>query len=211
MSNKGQKKILKFLSNPDKCLKFTLLLSVVIHLAFIVEFRRNREVNQIILKSRKSDVTLINVIVLEKWEKLKPVERKKSPAGEIPHLLDKKKKIKIQRKKQEVKESLSQEVIDAKENYMTKVLRQIHSRKYYPSIARRMRLEGNVKLKFTLDKSGSLMGAAFILEGCKHKILNNAGQATIVRAGPYPPFPPDVASVKEKMTFIVTVEYSLKY
>jgi len=205
-------KMLGIFITPERCIRLTLIFSIIIHLAMFIQFKRKGYTeDQVVLKSQKSNKTLINVVVLDKWEKIKPLKKHKSSAGEIPRLLDKKKKIKIKRKIKKVQVSLSKEALEAKESYITKVLRQIHRRKYYPSIARRMRLEGDVKVKFTLDKTGQVVGTAFLMEGCKYEILNKAGQSTVLRAGPYPAFPKDVAEKKSKMTFVVTVEYSLKY
>lgn len=203
--------ILNIARCPEKCLKMTLVFSLVIHLSFLIKLHTRAGVEeQVVLKSKKSNMTLINVVMLDNWERVEPVKKKKSSAGEIPRLLDKKKKIIIKRH-EKVQESLSKEAMEVRESYITKVLQQIHRRKYYPAIARRMHLEGDVKLKFTLDKSGKILGTASVLNGCDHDVLNRAGVSTVEKAGPFPVFPKEIAAKKSSMTFVVTVDYSLKY
>jgi TonB family protein len=168
---------------------------------------------QIALDSEKSKTTIINYSSIRmKWEDVVPIKKIKSNAGEIPYLFKKKRK-KISKKKPDENNrsvSLSSEALTAKENYETKIVKRIQRMKYYPLFARRRGNEGTVVLKFTLGKEGSLKGNVSLEKECAHGILNKAGVTTIKRAGPFPSFPEELAQVREEMTFIVNLEYSLR-
>ena len=107
-------------------------------------------------------------------------------------------------------ESLSKEEIVAKERYERDILKKIHRMKYYPQYARRMGMEGDVTIRFTIDRSGRIINHPVILKKGEHDVLNRAGVLTITQAGPFPPFPEDVAQLRDMMTFVVTIDYNLR-
>ncbi|MBN2041871.1 MAG: TonB family protein [Spirochaetes bacterium] len=213
MLTRNTSKILKLCIDPNKCFKTMLIISFIVHMAFLVKLPHSKSMSdQIILDSKKADVTLINFTQIQlKWEEVEPVVKIKSDAGEIPSLFKKKKrKIKPKEKPKPVNVSLSAESVIARETYETRILKRIHRMKYYPRFAKRMGKEGIVGLKFTLQKNGALKGCVELVKKCGHEILNEAGITTIKSASPFPGFPEEVSKERDEMTFIVNVEYNLR-
>ncbi|MBN2401262.1 MAG: energy transducer TonB [Spirochaetes bacterium] len=190
-----------------------LAMSMLVHIACLIQWPGNKyQTRQIILESRKADVTLINFSQIQlKWDEVEPVTNVKSDAGCIPSLFRKKERKIVRQKEQPQTVSLSAESIAAKDTYETLIVKRIQQMKYYPQFAKRMGNEGNVSLKFTLNKKGMLEGNVEIIKPCGYEILNNAGIITIKKAAPYPPFPKELSEIREDITFIVSVEYSLKH
>jgi TonB family protein len=72
-----------------------------------------------------------------------------------------------------------------------------------------MGMEGNVTIRFTLDRSGKIVDHPVIVKGNSHDVLNRAGVLTVTQAAPFPPFP-EGAALRDVMTFVVTIDYNLR-
>lgn len=189
-----------------------LVLSLLIH-AFVLfsSSPDNTLTRQIILESKKSDITFINYSEkMKPWDVVKPLRETDPAEGDFPLLFKKKKEQEKMITQKPAVESLSREAEAVKESYERNVLEKIHRMKYYPQYARRMGMEGNVTISFTLDSRGKVVDHPVIMNGSSHDVLDRAGVSTITGAAPFPPFPDDIAIVKKVMTFIVTIDYSLR-
>ena len=217
-----------FYRHPRVLFNGTFIFSVVLHTAMLAQLPFLRFTS---LPAQKAKMTIINVslqnlkvhsktnVLRRKIEK--PKEQKKELLKEIvkkedtiPYL--KKEEEKKELKKEEIKQekfissppSVSKNIIiKARETYEDKILKRINAMKHYPMLARRKGQEGIVKVKFTLDKSGTLKGGIVIVKRCGYEILNEAAVKTIVRANPYPVFPHVIR--KDEMTFVVDVDFRL--
>lgn len=193
-------------------LRSALVISFVVHaiILFFPSFEKT-ESRQIILESKKSNITFINYSEkLELWDLVEPVREKDPLKGNFPVIFKKKEKPENKPEKLPLSESLSREEIAAKESYERDILKKIHRMKYYPQYARRMGMEGDVTIRFTIDKSGRIINHPVIIKKDEHDVLNRAGVLTITQAGPFPPFPEDGAYLKDTMTFVVTINYNLR-
>ena len=197
----------KFLS-----LRSAVVISFIVHaiVLFFPSFEKT-ESKQIILQSKKSNITFINYSEKYKlWDIVQPVREKDPLKGDFPVIFKKKKKPENKPVDLPSPESLSKEEIVAKESYERDILKKIHKMKYYPQYARRMGMESDVTIRFTIDRSGRIINHPVILKKAEHDVLNRAGVLTITQSGPFPPFPEDVAQSKDTMTFVVTIDYNLR-
>ncbi len=204
MSKTGRK---RFFSLP-----LSLVISISLHIVILFSpFVDSTESKQIILESKKADITFINFSEkMVRWDMVEPVRERPSTDGDFPMLFKKKKKVEIVADSEPVMESLSAESVKERESYESEVLKKIHRMKYYPQYARRMGMEGDVTIRFTLDSMGRLVNHPVIEKGSSHDVLNRAGISTITRAVPFAAFPENIAQMKESMTFVVTIDYSLR-
>ncbi len=193
-------------------LRNALVISFIVHaiILFFPSFKKT-ESRQIILESKKSNVTLINYSEkFELWDVVEPVRERDPFKGDFPVIFKKKEKPVNKPEDLPQPESFSKEELIARESYERDILKKIHRMKYYPQYARRMGMEGDVTIRFTIDKSGRIINHPVILKKGEHDVLNRAGVLTITQAGPFPPFPEDGTYLRDSMTFVVTIDYNLK-
>jgi TonB family protein len=91
--------------------------------------------------------------------------------------------------------------------YEADLIRRINENKYYPATARKQRLTGTVKLKFVLNRDGTLRGDISKVKTSGYDILDEAGIKTIESVAPFQPFPEYIK--EEVMTFFVDIDYIL--
>lgn len=75
-----------------------------------------------------------------------------------------------------------------KQDYMDMVRLKIESRKKYPESAVARRVEGRVKIRFTLTPEGKVAGVE-ILQSSGHADLDRAASWAVTAAAPFPPAP----------------------
>ncbi len=80
------------------------------------------------------------------------------------------------------------------------------SRKTYPEEARRRDEEGNVSVRFTVDRSGRVLEAAIVAASAS-PLLNEAALA-LLRQAVFPAFPSDMT--QPRVTITTTIRYSLR-
>ncbi len=80
------------------------------------------------------------------------------------------------------------------------------SRKVYPEQARERGEEGNVSVRFTVDRSGRVVRAA-IVQASGSSLLDEAA-LELLRQAVFPAFPPDMTQLE--ITITTTVRYSLR-
>ncbi len=88
-------------------------------------------------------------------------------------------------------------------NYLATIRAIVMRHRRYPRIARRLRYEGVVKLRFIITKDGTLHGLK-ILTSSNHAILDNAALATLKEAAKEFPPPP------KKIEVVLPLEYRLR-
>jgi protein TonB len=91
----------------------------------------------------------------------------------------------------------------ARQEYLRRLMAHIESHKSYPRAARRRRLEGDVRVTFSLQGGGRV--AALQAEG-GHRLLTGAASEAVERAVPLPP-PPESLSLPWEVAF--TMRFSL--
>jgi len=74
----------------------------------------------------------------------------------------------------------------AREEYWDRVRRRIEKAMYYPRRARLARLEGTVRVGFTIGDEGEIVRSR-IIEPSSHPLFNRAAREIIKRAAPFPP------------------------
>ena len=93
-----------------------------------------------------------------------------------------------------------------RKKYISLLLAEIEENKFYPLIARRMGIEGRVKVRITLERSGKLKEVKVICSS-GNKILDRAA-VKLMRKCHFPPLPPEYE--KEEFTVEIPVRYTLK-
>lgn len=95
---------------------------------------------------------------------------------------------------------------NSKERYLAGLRDQIARHQIYPQASRSFQEEGTVKIRLTLDRSGSLLKVELI-ESSGHKRLNDAAIRAAAKSAPYPSFPDDVSFQTWKI--LVPVRFTL--
>ena len=103
---------------------------------------------------------------------------------------------------QKTKESGDSKAVQKeREDYLKLVLREIERNKFYPLIARRMGIEGRVKLKIVIGKGGELLSVLVLLSDSS--VLKRAAVKTLKRCH----FPPPPGG---KFETELTIRYKLR-
>ncbi|MFC1670396.1 energy transducer TonB [Spirochaetota bacterium] len=204
------------LKKPNTLMMYTIVFSVCIHL-FVLMPGNSGAVS---MPAKKGNTTLINFTLDDSdnvnrnnaFEKKKNEKVKNDPdkKGEVSYSIRLVSSVRSNyMSKKGYRGSLSpREVTVAVETYVQKLRKRIERTKYYPRIARRLRYEGIVKLRFTLRRNGRLKGPVNIVKSCDHDILNKAGIETVHTANPFLPFPDRVK--EDEMTFTLDIDYDLR-
>ena len=200
-----------FYKNPQKLLGNTFIFSIVFHGIFLLEMPCFSKSS---LPAKKGDITFINVslseIDLKSKSNIAP-EKPKEVKKEIVKVEELKDVIPMikEREEQPTPPSISKEVfVKLRESYEDKILKKIHSMKHYPLISQRRGHEGIVKIAFTLNKDGSLHGAAAVVKPCRYARLNDSAVKTIAASNPFPPFPEEIR--KRQMAFSLDIDFHME-
>jgi len=92
----------------------------------------------------------------------------------------------------------------ARQKYLRQLMAHIEGYKHYPNAARRRRLEGDVKVAFTLQPGGRVTGLA---AGGAHNLLNTAASDAVTAAQPMPT-PPDTLKLPWQVSF--TMRFTIR-
>ncbi|RUM42715.1 MAG: hypothetical protein DSY35_04860 [Desulfurobacterium sp.] len=93
-----------------------------------------------------------------------------------------------------------------REKYISLLVAEIERRKFYPPIARRMGIEGIVKVKITLDRTGKLKEVK-VVSSSGSKILDRA-TVKLMKKCRFPPLPPEYNG--EEFSVEVPIRYTLR-
>jgi protein TonB len=74
------------------------------------------------------------------------------------------------------------------DEFLSQILYRIEKAKHYPLVARRRRMEGVVKCKFTISRDGMLKHVEVIKKN-RFSALDRAAVAAVKKGAPYPAFP----------------------
>jgi periplasmic protein TonB len=95
---------------------------------------------------------------------------------------------------------------DASSRYEYELRMLLDRQKVYPQVARKLRQEGRVLVRFKLRKDGTVISAE-IVERARHDSLNQAAHSLIEKINGLKPFPDEIK--KTAWDFIVPIEYRL--
>lgn len=93
--------------------------------------------------------------------------------------------------------------------YLGHLMAWLNKYKKYPVEAKKQRLQGTVKLQFTLDRQGQILDYK-INESSGNTVLDNAALEMLRAAAPLPAMPDDFYPERQQMPLVIPVEYSLK-
>jgi periplasmic protein TonB len=96
--------------------------------------------------------------------------------------------------------------LDASSRYEYELRMLLDRQKVYPQVARKLRQEGRVLVRFKLKKDGTVVSAE-IVERARHDVLNQAAHSLIEKINGLKPFPDEIK--KTAWDFIVPIEYRL--
>lgn len=91
--------------------------------------------------------------------------------------------------------------------FRAKIKKMINEAKKYPTLAKKKRFSGSVKIEFCLSLDGSVKEIS-ITSPSKYEILNHAAFETIRRAQPYPEIPESLS--ENELWIEVTITFELK-
>jgi len=92
------------------------------------------------------------------------------------------------------------------EKYVSQVRKIIMQNKYYPLIAKKMNLTGQVRVQFKLQSNGEIVDLKLI-ENSKHTILNDSALHIFKTIKKFNEFPTEIK--KEIWTFIVPIDFKM--
>ncbi len=92
--------------------------------------------------------------------------------------------------------------------YGTGVYRDMQGHQRYPAAARRLKLEGQGKVKIRIDRRGHLVGKPSIAASTGHAVLDQEALAMVQRAAPFSDLPAEFE--KDVATLVIPVRFKLK-
>lgn len=98
----------------------------------------------------------------------------------------------------------AQQVASARDLYISKLTRTLNSRKRYPELARKMRQQGRLKVRFVLERDGRILNAQLV-ETSSFAQLNDAAKTLLSEIKQFDPFPSEVSDKEWAVT--VPIEY----
>jgi TonB family protein len=106
---------------------------------------------------------------------------------------------------QETKELASNNTTPtALENYLNQIRQLIEKNKFYPAPARRLRIEGEILLRFVINRNGQMTNLEF-LQKTKFEPLNAAAKSAVIQVKKFPPIPPEILDeeliINQKISF----------
>ena len=91
-------------------------------------------------------------------------------------------------------------------SYAAKIRSWLYAHKIYPRRARMRREEGQVQVRFVLNRAGMLLEGA-IIRGSGNEVLDEEAEAMLRRAAPYPPAPAELSG--ERIEFTAPILFTL--
>jgi protein TonB len=94
----------------------------------------------------------------------------------------------------------------ARRSYVGEVMAHLLKHRFYPPQARKDKLQGIVKVRFSIDSNGNVL-AATVATGASLGVLDQAALDVLRRASPLPPIPKDMQ--RSQLSITVPIEFSL--
>lgn len=98
----------------------------------------------------------------------------------------------------------AQQLLDIKTEYISKIAWTLNQKKEYPDLARRMRQQGKLKVRFILERDGRILNAE-VIEQSNYESLNQAAKKLLTEIKSFEPFPQEVTDQQWAVT--VPIEY----
>lgn len=98
----------------------------------------------------------------------------------------------------------TQQILDIKTEYISKIAWTLNQKKEYPDLARRMRQQGKLKVRFILERDGRILNAE-VIEQSNYESLNQAAKKLLTEIKSFEPFPQGVTDQQWAVT--VPIEY----
>jgi protein TonB len=92
-------------------------------------------------------------------------------------------------------------------NYYGQLAAWLNRHKRYPSRARRMRQQGTVQVRFTIDRNGRVVSHQ-VIASSGHPLLDQEAAAMLERASPMPRMPPTLAH--QRLTITLPIAFNLR-
>lgn len=96
--------------------------------------------------------------------------------------------------------------VSAQERYRLELQAMLEKKKQYPLLAKRLRQQGKVLVKFTLRRDGSVVAAELVATS-EFESLNKAARELIAQISGLKPFPDEVK--RQQWVFVLPVEYRM--
>jgi len=93
-------------------------------------------------------------------------------------------------------------------DYLAQVRELIARERRYPIMARRARREGKAQVRFHILNTGRMEGEPRLIASSGYSELDRAALDCVLRAAPFPPFPPELKSSSMSLTLVI--EFHLK-
>jgi len=97
--------------------------------------------------------------------------------------------------------------LNAKDSYSGSVLKKIYENKYYPIAAKKQGITGSVKISFTVNSDGKIIGIVDKVHSSGYEILDAAAIDAIKNSQPFEKFPDQIK--ESELTFTVVVDFVL--
>ena len=91
-------------------------------------------------------------------------------------------------------------------NFEARLLARLEQYKHYPRAAMNRGQQGTVRIRFTMDRTGEVL-AVTIAQSSGHDLLDQEALATVRRAAPLPPIPPDIPQAR--LNIVVPIRFAL--
>jgi len=91
--------------------------------------------------------------------------------------------------------------------YITSVVSKIQQNKYYPIMAKKLKITGIVKLQFTVSSGGLILNDVVALQSSGNQELDNAAIKAVKMSAPFNSFPTEV--MQKEINFLVDISYVL--
>lgn len=126
--------------------------------------------------------------------KLKVIESKKSEELKKSKINE----LSFEEPKRKANEKLRSGQQDIRAFYVSKIRAMVEDKKKYPTLAKKLKQQGKVKIILTLNSEGELKEFSY-LEKSSYQLLNNAVEKAVYDVDQYPSIPKELASPSAKI------------
>jgi len=84
----------------------------------------------------------------------------------------------------------------------------VNKHKHYPRSLQQRGVEGKVQVAVVVDRNGEILSPPIVINSSNIR-LDKEAKASIRRAAPFPPFPDEIAKIRETWKMIITISFNL--